>query len=148
MGEMDNLLPKIEEVVAPIVENSNYELVDIVIAGVGNATILRVFVDNNGGITIDEISKLSSEISQALDIADVIPHKYFLEVSSPGLDRPLRTIRDFKRAISEDVRIVLDDGKTYEGKLLDANPQNVIVLCDDDEKEIPFKNIAVGKIVY
>jgi len=145
---MNTLLSKIEGIITPIVEGFGYELVDTIIAGSGNATILRVFVDNEGGITIDEISKLSTKISQALDIADIIPHKYFLEVSSPGLDRPLRTVRDFKRAISEDVRIVLEDGTTYEGKLLDANTERLIVLCDSEEKELPFKNIAVGKIVY
>ncbi|MCD6594976.1 ribosome maturation factor RimP [bacterium] len=145
---MEEFLPKIEEIIAPIVENSGCELVDIVIAGVGNSTVFRIFVDNNGGITIDKIAKLSSRISQALDSENIFPHKYFLEVSSPGLDRPLRTVRDFKRTISEDVRIVLDDGKTYEGKLLDANSEYLIILCDSIEKEIPFKNIAVGKIVY
>ncbi len=144
---MREILPQIEGIIAPIVENSGYELVDIVVAGISSSSVLRVFVYERNGITIGEIAKLSHKISEALDSADIIHHRYFLEVSSPGLDRPLRSVRDFARAIEENVRIVKSTGETFEGKVLDANSARIVIETESAQLEIPISEIAVGKII-
>ena len=112
---MEEILPQVERLVAPIVENMGYELVEVAIAGTGNATVVRIFVHREGGITVDELAKISRKISEALDKEDFIHHRYFLEVSSPGLDRKLTSLRDFQRVISETLRIILDDSRAVEG---------------------------------
>lgn len=144
---MHEILPQIEGIIAPIVEDAGYELVDIVTAGIGSSSVLRVFVYKHDGITIGEIEKLSHRISEALDSADIIHRRYFLEVSSPGLDRPLRSVRDFARAIEENVRIVKSTGETFEGKILDANSARIVIESENDRLEIPISEIAVGKII-
>ncbi len=145
---MENILPEIEKIIAPIVEARGYELVEMKVAGVGNSSVLRVFVHREGGITIDEIAKISNVISNALDEADLIHHKYFLEVSSPGLDRELTTLRDFMRIISKNVRVQLHDGNIIQGKLVEANPQNLVIATDDSDEKIPFSEVSKGKIVF
>jgi len=148
LNSMRDILPKIEELVVPIVERAGCELVEIAVAGVGTASVLRVFVHRAGGISVDEIAKISHKISETLDSADIIHQRYFLEVSSPGLDRPLRSVRDFVRAISEKVRIVEPSGETIEGELIDANAEMIFVRTDDGIQRIPLEQIAVGKIIY
>ncbi len=144
---MREILPQIEGIIAPIIENSGYELVDITTVGVAFSSVLRVFVYGHNGITIDEIAKLSRKISEALDSTDIMHKRYFLEVSSPGLDRPLRSVRDFVRAIDENVRIVKSTGETIEGILSSADSQSIIIRNDDTQIEIPITEIAVGKII-
>ena len=145
---MHDILPQIEEIIAPIVEGAGCELVELSVAGAGNALVLRVFVHRAGGIGVDEIAKISNKLSDALDSADIIQHRYFLEVSSPGLDRPLRTVRDFMRAISERVRIIKPAGDTIEGELIDANAERLIIGTEKGTCEVPLKQVAVGKIIY
>ena len=144
---MRELLPQIEQIIVPIIEDSGCELVDIVVAGVGSSSVLRVFVHRDGGLNIDEIAKLSRKISEALDVADIVHHRYFLEVSSPGLDRPLHSIRDFSRNIGENVRIVKHSGETFEGELLESNSDVVVIEKDGRRLEIPVNEISVGKII-
>lgn len=145
---MRDILPQLEELIAPIVERNGCELVEIVVAGTGASSVLRVFVHHSGGITVSQIARLSHKISEALDRADIIHHKYFLEVSSPGLDRPLRSVRDFARAISEKVRVIKLSGETIEGVLTEANSTRILLERDDKIIAVPFEQIAVGKIIF
>ena len=145
---MEEILPQVERLVAPIVENMGYELVEVAIAGTGNATVVRIFVHREGGITVDELAKISRRISEALDKEDFIHHKYFLEVSSPGLDRKLTSLRDFQRVISETLRIILDDSRAVEGKLIEATPEFLIVKTKAGEQKIPFSKVNFGKIIF
>ena len=144
---MKEYLPQIESIVAPIVESRGYELVEIKVAGVGRASVLRVFVYRVGGITIDEITTLSRVISEELDKADIIPHSYMLEVSSPGLDRPLKSISDFRRAQTERVRVTLNDGTSVEGVLSHVDSEGIVLDTKKGERIIPISEIQVGKII-
>jgi len=147
MVYMEKLLPEIEKMISPIIEDTGVEIVEMNTAGVGNATVLRIFIHKPGGINISVISKISRKISEALDKSDLIQHKYFLEVSSPGLDRKLRSLKDFMRVVSENVRIVKESGATIEGVLIAANMDKLTVLTKNGEIAIPFDTVAVGKIV-
>ncbi len=145
--DMEKLLPEIEKIISPIIEDTGVEIVEMNIAGVGNASVIRIFVHKPGGINISDISKISRKVSEALDKSDLIQHKYFLEVSSPGLDRKLRSLKDFIRAISENVRVVQEGGATIEGVLIAANMDKLSVLTKNGEIDIQFDTVAVGKIV-
>ncbi len=144
----ESILPQVERLVAPIIEDMGYELVEVAIAGVGNATVVRIFVHREGGITVDELAKISGRISEALDREDFIHHKYFLEVSSPGLDRKLVSVRDFQRVISDKVRVLMEDGTTFEGKLVEATAEFLILNIKGREKKIPFSKVNFGKVIF
>jgi ribosome maturation factor RimP len=88
-----------------VTEGRGYELVDVEIKGGGEGRLVRVYVDKEGGIGLDELQSVSEEVSAILDVEDPIRSSYTLEVSSPGLDRPLRTESDFRRALGRLVNV-------------------------------------------
>jgi len=117
---------EIERLVAELAEgitsSLNFNLVDVEFVKEGANWILRVFIDKAGGITIEDCQSVSEKLSVELDKADPIKQRYFLEVSSPGLDRPLKTDRDFERYKGEDVEVKLYEPvggrKIFEGTLM------------------------------
>jgi len=145
------LKQRIREVVLPLVEQETFELVDLEIKGKGHTTILRVFVDRSGGITLDDCAKLSEKLSVTLDLEDIFQHRYTLEVSSPGLDRPLVSETDFKRKIGENVKVFLkipvDNKNEIEGKIEDFKDQKLWLNSDGEMKVIAFETIEKAKII-
>ena len=90
---------RVQEIAAPILESHGLELVEAVCVGQGPRTIIRVFIDKPGGVTLTDCEQAHRSLSPALDVIDPFPHAYTLEVSSPGLDRPLRCPQDYRRLI-------------------------------------------------
>lgn len=111
-----------EELVIPILEKKEFELVDIEFKKEGPHRYLRVYIDKPEGITLDDCQKVSEQLSEELDKIDPIEENYFLEISSPGLDRPLKKISDFNKFKGENVEIRLyepiDSKKILEGELI------------------------------
>lgn len=111
----------VERLALPITEAEHVELVDVEFKKEGANWFLRVFIDKPGGVDIDDCSQVSEQLSEQLDIVDPIPNAYFLEVSSPGAERPLKKPTDFARAIGEFVHISLyeplEGQKAFEGIL-------------------------------
>jgi ribosome maturation factor RimP len=113
----------VSELVTPILSEMGLELVDIEYKKEGSNWFLRVFIDNEtGSIDIDDCGLVSEKLSQKLDEVDPIPNAYFLEVSSPGAERPLRNERDFRKAIGRNVHITtrepIDGVSVFEGELV------------------------------
>ncbi len=140
---------KIEKMIAGIVESESFDLVDIEFKE-GKKTSIEVFIWKPGGISVSDCRKVSREISDAMDIADLMPGKYYLVVSSPGLDRPLKTIRDFQRSVGEDVKMTLKSGKIRKGEILSTKNiegKDYVVIDDSGNiSEIEILNIKKGKI--
>lgn len=101
------LAERVRAVAAPIVRALDLELVDVQCAGRGARTVVRVFIDKPGGVGIGECEQVHLSLGHALDVEDPIPHGYTLEVSSPGLDRPLRRREDFLRSVGKLVSVKL-----------------------------------------
>lgn len=145
---------KIEEIknlIHPLLNSQKIDLVDIELKGKSRTQILRIFIDINGGIFLDQCESLSREISDLLDTKDLISGSYRLEVSSPGLDRPLKTERDFQRNIGRKVKINhLTDGeeiKTTTGTI-DQVDENMIVIEQNNHRfEIDISKILMAKIL-
>lgn len=142
------------ELVKPILEKKNLELVDVEYVKEGKNWFLRVYVDKEGGIDIVECGEVSEQLSEKLDEADPIKDAYFLEVSSPGVERPLKSLEDFKKNIGKNVFVKLyeqiDGNKTYEGILLEVN-DDVIQLeykIKTRKKivEVPYQKIAKARL--
>ena len=140
-----------EKLVLPILEAENFKLVDIEYVKEGQDWFLRVFIDKEGGITIDECGMVSGLLSDKLDEVDIIPGNYFLEVSSPGLDRPLKKDKDFERYKGRDVEIKLykpmNGSKQFEGELVGLTEDNNIkVIIDGEEVDFTRKEVALIRL--
>jgi|Wag4MinimDraft_11_1082651.scaffolds.fasta_scaffold01956_2 ribosome maturation factor RimP len=153
-------MSKIEQIakdlVMPILEKNNFELVDVEYKKEGSHWYLRVYIDRvyidkEGGITLDDCQLVSEYLSDRLDEVDPIEHSYILEVSSPGLDRPLKKPRDFERNIGKEIEISLyspiDKRKKFEGELIEFTGDKIIILYNGERKEFDMKNVSLVKPV-
>ena len=134
----------VEAIVQEIVQDSNLEVVDVEYVK-DRDWYLRVYLDKEGGIEIDDCQRVSETLEQILDEKDLLTEAYILEVSSPGLDRVLKKARDFEREQGKSVDVTfyapVDGKKTWVGTLTGYDPgKNVIAL--DGEKELPLEKIA------
>ncbi|TFB23175.1 ribosome maturation factor RimP [Filobacillus milosensis] len=143
-----------EELVQPIADEMNLELVEVEFVKEGNNHFLRVYVDKEGGIDIEECGKVSERLSEKLDEIDPIEQAYFLEVSSPGVERRLKKRSDFERFIGSHIYVKtyepIDGEKEFYGDLIQfENDQiilNIKVKTRTKEVLIPFEKIAKANI--
>jgi ribosome maturation factor RimP len=116
-----DVVESVRAVARRVAEGRGYELVDVEVKGGGERRLVRVYVDKEGGIGLDELQSVSEEVSAILDVEDPISGAYTLEVSSPGLDRPLRSESDFRRAVghlvSVESREPIDGRRRFTGRL-------------------------------
>lgn len=129
---MSKITEEIEKLVSPIVEELKLELVDVEFLKEGRDWFLRIYIDNpEGNIDIDQCAQVSEKLSEELDRTDPITQNYFLEVSSPGAERPLKKEEDYKQAVGQFVFIktyeAIDGLKEFEGYLLVNEPDTVEV---------------------
>jgi ribosome maturation factor RimP len=137
----EEIQDQVETLIAPILDDFGYELVDLQYRKEGRSMALRIFIDKPGGITLDDCVSVSREISAILEIEDPIRSAYRLEVSSPGLDRPLKKPADFDRFTGQLVKVktlqMLDPDargtsrKTFTGRLLGRDGDNLRIELDD-----------------
>lgn len=129
---------KTEELLMPIIEANNFELVDVEYVREGSNWYLRAYIDKEGGINIDDCELVSRALSDKLDEKDFIEDAYILEVSSPGLGRPLKKDKDFTRSIGEVIEIklykALNKQKEFEGVLTAFSKETVTIECEDGEE--------------
>ena len=155
MKESRPVVDRINEVVSPILWALGLELIDVVCVGQGARSIVRVYIDKPGGVTVDDCGRAHLAISPALDVADPFPHAYTLEVSSPGLDRAFKRIQDYRRALGKPVSLKLRqpiDGQwRVAGVLTEVNEQEVTVVVNDPRAErtlvFGFDSIAEARRV-
>lgn len=132
------LIEKIETLVKPIADELNYEVYHIEFVKENNEFYLRIYIDKEEGISITDCEALSRRVSDVLDVEDPIDKAYYLEVSSPGLNRRLFTDEHFKKFVGREVLVKLNGNiegkKNIKGLLKEVNEENIIV--EDDEKAI------------
>ena len=107
MRDSEQIAEMVRSIALPIVRALAVDLVDVVCSGQGGKTLIRVYLDKPGGVTIADCEEVHVSLGHALDVADPIPHTYTLEVSSPGLDRPIRKRAEYERAVGKLLRIKL-----------------------------------------
>lgn len=135
-----------------IANGLNYELVDVEYLKEFGSYYLRVYIDKPGGVNLDDCQAMSELVSEKLDEKDLISTAYYLEVSSPGLDRPLKTDKDLKRNIGKDIEISLytafNNKKKYEGELKEFNESSITITDNkDNEMSIPRESVSLIKLV-
>jgi len=139
------------EIIQPIVEFHGADLIDIEYAGNPRSQVLRVFVNTDTGIRLEQCERISRDISDILDQKNLIPNRYRLEVSSPGLDRPLKTTKDFKRHLGRKVaiRYSLAQGemKSITGVVEHVDETSVTIATNKEQEKIDLATITLAKIV-
>lgn len=140
----------VEEMIQPYLDENGFELVDVEYVKEGSNWFLRVFVDKEGGIDIDDCGRISEILSEKLDKNDPIPTAYFLEVSSPGAERPLKKQEDVKKAVGKDVFVTtyepIDGQKEFEGRLLSFEQDDMLIQIGKKQHVIPYAKVASARL--
>jgi ribosome maturation factor RimP len=144
--DKSGLLELLEAPVAAL----GYELIDLDVR-TGAGGLLRLFIDSQDGVTLDDCEAVSRQISALLDVEDPMPGSYVLEVSSPGIDRRLRTARHFRQVVDEEVKIQLvrphDGRRRFRGRLANVDEQAIAVEVDGRQWRLPIADIATATLV-
>jgi ribosome maturation factor RimP len=153
MSEMklEEIRERVMKIIEPVIDSLGIELDDVELGKMRGKALLRVTIDKDGGVSIDDCERVSREIEALLDVEDPIPYSYTLEVSSPGLDRPLRKPGDFTRFSGHKVRIVTHEpvGKQtfFVGEILKAGNSDVELSLSKNKKVvIPYNNISRARL--
>lgn len=143
---------KAEELIMPIMEANNFELVDVEYVKEGSNWYLRFYIDKEGGISVDDCEVVSRALSDKLDEKDFIDEAYILEVSSPGLGRPLKKPKDFERSIGKEIEIktykAINRQKDFEGTLVRYDENQIVILADEEEMVFDRSDIALVRLAF
>ncbi len=146
------LVETVTELVEPLILEGGMELVDIEFLREPQGWVLRLYIDHEGGITLDQCSKVSHLIGDLLDAKDLIPHRYTLEVSSPGLNRPLKKEKDFiihtGKTIKVKTKQPINSRRNFQGTLLGYHEGNVTLRVDNHDFHLPLSHIMKATVVY
>jgi ribosome maturation factor RimP len=142
----EEIIERVKALADSYLSSHAIELVDIIYRRESPGMVLRLLVDTREGITIEQCEKLNQYLSEVLDKENVIEDHYVLEVSSPGLDRPLKTDRDFDRVIGKELIITtfepIDGKRTLEGKLISSDKEKIVIDALEKNITIPRNKIA------
>ena len=153
MSKKEMYEQKTEELLIPIIEENGFELVDVEYVKEGSSWYLRAYIDKPGGITVDDCEKVSRKLSDLLDEKDYIDEAYILEVSSPGLGRPLKKDKDFERSIGEEVEVrtfrPIRHQKEFTGILKAYDKEKIIIEMEEQEQmEFERSQIALIRLAF
>jgi ribosome maturation factor RimP len=141
---------RVSELAEEVAVSMGVEVDDIELLGEGRRRVLRVTLDSPGGVTIDDCASFSRDFGALMDVEDPIEGAYTLEVSSPGLDRPLKTLRHYEKSIGKLVNVVLKEeregGGFLRGRLLSVDAKGIGISVDGREMMIPFDNIKRARL--
>jgi ribosome maturation factor rimP len=142
---------KLQELLQGSVEDLGCELWGIECQRVGRYLTVRLFIDKEGGVTVEDCADVSRQVSAVLDVEDPIADKYNLEVSSPGLDRPLFTLNQFERYLGQEIllhlRIPVADRRKWQGQLAKIKNDMITLIVDGKEQVLAFGNIQKANVV-
>ena len=153
MGRSESYEAKTEQLIQPLIDANNFELVDVEFVKEGSDWYLRVYIDKDGGITVDDCELISRAFNEILDREDYISEQYIFEVSSPGLMRPLKKEKDYKRSVGKliDIKIYkpVDKCKEFTGVLDSYDKDTVTIKMDDDtQKTFDRSNLAMIRLAF
>ena len=148
--DKEALIDELKIFVSDFLKNRNLDLVEVIHRHEGGDLFLRILVDKpEGGINMDECASVNRDLGEALDAKDLLQQRYVLEISSPGLDRPLKTEADFKRSLNKNIKFLLNDfisGKVeWDGIINKVSEGKVYITTKDSILEIPLEKINKAK---
>ena len=147
-----NIEEKVEQLIEKTINELGYELYDVEYAKEGKDYFLRIFIDKNEGIDLNDCEKVNDAVNPILDAADYIKEQYFLEISSPGIERHIRKEKHLKESIGKEINIKLfkaiEKQKEVTGILKSFDEANIIIETETQELSIERKNISLMKLAY
>jgi len=147
-----DVVARVREIVAPIIQSEGMELVDLEYRGENRGRVLRLIIDREGGVTVDDCASISQEVDKNLDVEGIPPGPYTLEVSSPGLNRPLKREADFHRFTNRQIKVrtaaSIENRTTFRGKLLACHDGVVEVEGENRVIQIPLNQIVKANLEY
>ena len=142
----------VNRLIEPILDEMGFELVDTEYLSEHGKWVLRIYVDRQGGVTLDDCVHVSREIGDLIDVKDIVPTQYVLEVSSPGLNRPLKKEKDFLKAIGKKVKVKMDhpvlDRRNFTGYLKAFQDGMLYVEISNKVVSLPLQNVKKANLVY
>lgn len=148
---MQRNLTQLWQLLEPVVTGMGYELIEIEYNPSSRHGLLRLYIDHEDGIELDDCTDVSYQVSALLDVEDLIPGHYNLEISSPGLDRPLRSVEDYERFTGEIVKIktgmAIDGRRNFKGRLRGIEGDEVNIECDGQQFILPLASIQKARLV-
>ena len=153
MGRSESYEAKTEQLIQPLIDANNFELVDVEFVKEGSDWYLRVYIDKDGGITVDDCELISRAFNEILDREDYISEQYIFEVSSPGLMRPLKKEKDYKRSVGKliDIKLYKPVNKCKEfPRVLDSYDKDTVTIKMDDDTQKTFdrSNLAMIRLAF
>jgi ribosome maturation factor RimP len=145
------IIDRVQDFVQSLLPTMELELFDVQFRREGHGWVLRVFIDSETGVTLEQCSYVSRELGRYLDVEDLIDHAYYLEVSSPGLERPLRSTDDFRRYCGKKARVkvhnAIDGEKVFEGIIEDVVDDQIHLKLDDGRSmQFSFEKINKARL--
>ncbi|MCG5500038.1 ribosome maturation factor RimP [Ectothiorhodospira lacustris] len=142
---------ELKELITPVIAGLGFELWGLEYRVQRNSALLRIFIDGPNGINLDDCAAVSDQVSGVLDVEDPIPVPYRLEVSSPGMDRPLFTPDQFRRYQGEDIRVRLnwpvEGQRNYRGRIAGVEETAVILAVEENSVRLPLEAISRARLV-
>lgn len=149
---VNNIETKVENLLKDVIQNLGYELYDVIYAKEAKDFYLRIIIDKEKGIDLNDCEKVNDAINDILDETDYIKDQYFLEVSSPGVERVLRKPKHFQSQIGNEILVKLfkplEKQKEFTGILKSYSEEELVLIQDDKEVKIEVKNIALARTVF
>lgn len=143
-------VPHIEAVLQPGADALGYDIVAVEMSG-GDTTIVRIYIDAENGVNVEDCAKASRQFSAILDVEDPISNRYTLEVSSPGVDRPLAKAEHFKAVVGEEVKIkmlsLVNGRRRFTGELISAADEFIVIEVDGEQSELPYNEMDKARLV-
>jgi ribosome maturation factor RimP len=140
-------LHQLESLLRDVAEGFGVDLEEVKLAPSGRRRLLRVMVDKDHGVTLDDLAELTKEISAALDDSDVMAESsYTLEVTSPGTDRPLTVPRHWRRNCGRLVKVVAHDGTQVTGRVVEVDESRAVLSVDSELRDIDYASVATAKV--
>ncbi|MEO3427739.1 ribosome maturation factor RimP [Pelagibius sp. CAU 1746] len=143
---------EVERLIAPAVEAMGYDIVRVLLSG-GDRLSLQIMAErrSDGGMNVDDCAEISRAAAAILDVEDPIDSAYTLEVSSPGLDRPLTRLADFDRFAGFEAKVEMqmpvDGRRRFRGRLIGVRDENILLACEEGETALPFEGMLKAKLV-
>lgn len=148
----ENTAGKVASLVDPILQEMGFEMVDVEFLHSQGKWVLRLTIDKEGGVTIDDCAKVSRELGDLIDVKDIVRQRYFFEVSSPGLDRPLKKEKDLLRAQGKKIKVrmktPIQGRRNYSGLLTDFRDGTLHVKVEHGEVALPWVQVQKANLIY
>jgi ribosome maturation factor RimP len=149
---MREVRERLRSMLRPGIEALGFELVDVELAGSPRHPTVRVYIDSPQGITVDDCAQVSRQLSSILDVEDPLPGSFTLEVSSPGLDRPLVTQDDFRKRIGDTIKVKLrmpdaEGRRHFTGRLMEVSAERIMMEVDKEQHALTLDAIDKARLV-